>query len=102
MPRHDLADSAKANPGPEDYAWYAVGDECSLQMVELTPGAEWMLHMFKDKDLPLVGSFTVLSLEEDYSERKIEHEGLGHVVGTMRMNWFQYANTYVEGTETAE
>lgn len=102
VPRHDLADSSRANPGPEDYAWYAIGDECSLQLVKLTPGAEWMLHMFKAKDLPLVGAFTVLSLEEDYSVRKIEHEGLGHVVGTMRMDWFQYANAYVEGTKTAE
>lgn len=99
VPRHDLPDSVKANPGPEDHAWYAVGDECSLRLVDLTPGAEWMLQMFKAKDLPLVGAFTVMSLEEDYSVRRVEHEGLGHVVGTMRVDWFQYANAYIAGTE---
>ncbi len=97
VPRHDLADSAAANPGPEDYAWYAIGEECSLEITKLTPGAEWMLEMFKVKDLPLVGAFTVLTLEEDYSKRKMEFDGLGHVVGTMRVDWFQFANTYVEG-----
>ena len=99
VPRHDLADSVRANPGPGDFAWYAIGDEVSLQLVDLTPGGEWMLHMLKEKDLPLVGAFTVMSLEEDYSTRKIEYEGLGHVVGTMRIDWFQYANTYVRSTE---
>ena len=97
VPRIDLPDSAAANPGPEDYAWYAVGDECSLQIVDLTPGAEWMLEMLKAKDLPLIGAFTVMSLNDNYTERKVEHEGLGHVVGTMRVDWFQYANTYVKG-----
>jgi hypothetical protein len=99
VPRHDLADSVRANPGPDDYAWYAVGDEVALELVELNPGGEWMLHMLKAKDLPLVGAFTVMTLEEDYSQRKIEYEGLGHVVGTMRVEWFQYANTYVKASE---
>jgi len=99
VPRHDLPDSVKANPGPEDYAWYAIGDESSLQMVKLTPGAEWMLHLLKAKDLPLVGAFTVMSLEDDFAKRKMEYPGLGHVVGTMRVDWFQYANSYVEGTK---
>jgi len=40
----------------------------------------------------------MVSLEEEYSARKIEHEGLGHVVGTMKINWFKYANTFVEGS----
>lgn len=102
VPRHDLPDTVKANPGPEDYAWYAIGDVSALRLVDLTPGAEWMLHMFKAKDLPLVGAFTVLSLETDFPKRRVEHAGLGHVVGTMRVDWFQYANTYVEGTESAE
>lgn len=102
LPRHDLPDSARENPGPEDYAWYGIGDECSLRIVELTPGAEWMLHMFLEKDLPLVGAFTVLTLEEDYSERKVEYDRLGHVVGTMRVEWFQYANTYVKGSKDQE
>jgi len=89
IPRHDLADSVRANPGPKDFAWYAVGDETALRLVDLTPGGEWMLHLLKAKDLPLVGAFTVMSLDDDFTARREEYEGLGHVVGTMRVNWFQ-------------
>jgi len=96
VPRIGLADSVAANPGPEDYAWYAIGDECSLEIVELTKGGEFMLELLLAKDLPLIGAFTVTELEDEYKVRKIEHEGLGHVAGKMRVNWFQYANTYVE------
>jgi len=97
-PRHDLVEETALNPGAEDYAWYAIGDECSLEILELTPGAEWMLHMMLEKDLPLVGAFTVLSLETEYKLRKIEHEGLGHVVGAMKVNWFKFGNTFVEAS----
>jgi hypothetical protein len=96
QPRFDLPDSVKANPTEEDFAWYAIGDECFLEMVDLTPGAEWMMHMLLEKDLPLIGAFTVTELEETYRVRKEDREGLGHYVGKMRVNWFQYANTYVE------
>ena len=98
-PRHDLADSVKANPMAEDYAWYAVFAESSVEITELTDGADWMLHLLLDKDLPLIGSFSMLTLEEEYSKRKIEHDVLGHVVGTMKINWFKFANTFVEGSE---
>ncbi len=96
-PRFDLPDSVAANPTEEDFAWYAIGDECFLEIVDLTPGAEWMLQMLLDKDLPLIGAFTVTELEDTYRVRKVDHEGLGHYVGKMRVNWFQYANTYIEG-----
>jgi len=99
VPRHDLPDTVRANPGPKDFAWYAVGEETALQLVDVTPGADWMLRMLKTKDLPLVGAFTVMSLNDDYSERKVEYEQLGHVVGTMRVDWFQFANTFVRATE---
>jgi len=100
VPRHDLPDSARMNPTPgEDYAWYAVFPNASLQIVDLTDGGDWMLHMLKDKDLPLIGSFSLVSLDDEYADRKIEHEGLGHVVGTMKINWFKYANTFVQGSE---
>jgi hypothetical protein len=99
VPRHDLPDSAKANPSPEDFAWYAVFPESAVEIVELTEGADWMLHLLLDQNLPLVGSFSMLTLEEEYSKRKIEHDVLGHVVGTMKINWFKYANTFVEGSE---
>jgi len=98
VPRHDLADSVMANPSPEDYAWYAVFPESSLEIVKVSPGAAWMLHLMLDKDLPLIGSFSLLSLNDKYQERKIEHEGLGHVVGSMKINWFKYGNTFVEGS----
>ncbi len=99
MPRHDLADSARANPSAEDFAWYAVFPESAVEITELTSGAEWMLHLLKSQDLPLIGSFSMLTLEDEYAKRKIDHEGLGHVVGTMKINWFKYANTFVEGSE---
>ena len=99
-PRHDLADSVKMNPSAEDFAWYAVFPEACLEITDLTPGAEWMLHLFLEKDLPLIGSFSMLSLEDEYRVRKIDHEVLGHVIGTMKINWFKYGNTFVEGTES--
>jgi hypothetical protein len=98
MPRHDLADSVRMNPSDEDFGWYAVFENSSVEIVELTDGADWMMHLLLDKDLPLIGSFSMVSLEEEYSVRKIEHEGLGHMVGTMKINWFKYANTFVEGS----
>ena len=100
-PRHDLELAEGAVPDEKDYAWYVVGDECSLEVKDLTPGAEWMLDLLLDKDLPLIGAFTVLSLEDEYAKRKIEYEGLGHVVGTVKIIWFQYANTFVEGSESS-
>jgi hypothetical protein len=96
-PRHDLA--AGANPSPEDFAWYLIGDTSSLKIVGLTEGAEWMLHLLKDKDLPVIGAFTLLTLEEEWTMRRVEHPGLGHVVGTVRLDWFQYGNAYVAGFE---
>ncbi len=98
-PRHDLSDSVKANPGDEDYAWYAVFAESTVEIVDVTKGADWMLHMMLDKDLPLIGSFSLVSLEDEYSKRKIEHDGLGRVVGSMKINWFKFGNTFVEGSE---
>lgn len=100
LPRHDLA--AGAAPTPEDYAWYLIGDTSSLEVVQLTEGAEWMLHLLKDKDLPVIGAFTLMSLEEEWTKRRVEHPGLGHVVGKVRIDWFQYANTYVEGFENKD
>jgi hypothetical protein len=99
VPRHDLPDSVRMNPTDEDFAWYAVFENSSVEIVDLTPGAEWMLQLLIEKDLPLIGSFSLVSLEEEYSRRKIEHEGLGHVVGTMKINWFKYANSFVAGNE---
>jgi len=54
--------------------------------------------MMLEKDLPLIGSFSLLSLEDEYQKRKIEHDGLGRVVGTMKINWFKFGNTFVEGS----
>lgn len=99
-PRHDLA--AGAAPSPEDFAWYLIGDTSALEVVQLTEGAEWMLHLLKDKDLPVIGAFSLISLEEEWSKRRVEHPGLGHVVGTVRIDWFQYANTYVEGYDNKD
>ena len=99
-PRHDLA--AGATPSPEDYAWYLIGDTSSLEVTQLTDGAEWMLHLLKDKDLPVIGAFTLISLEDEWTKRRVEHPGLGHVVGKVRIDWFQYANAFVEGFENKD
>ncbi|MCB1184597.1 hypothetical protein KDM41_14295 [bacterium] len=99
MPRHDLADSVAMNPSAKDFAWYAVFPEATLEIVDLTDGAQWMMHLLLDKDLPLIGSFSLVSLNDNYQERKIEHEGLGRVVGTMKINWFKYGNTFVQASE---
>ncbi len=98
VPRHDLADSVKANPSAEDYGWYAVFAESTVEITDLTDGAEWMLTMMLEKDMPLIGSFSMLTLEDEYQKRKIEHDGLGRVVGTMKINWFKFGNTFVEGS----
>jgi len=99
-PRHDLAAGATASP--EDYAWYLIGDTSSLEIVGLTEGAAWMLHLLKDKDLPVIGAFSLMSLEDEWTKRRMEHPGLGHVVGTVRIDWFQYANAYIEGFENKD
>ncbi len=96
-PRVGLPDSVAANPSEEDMAWYLIGDISSLEVVDLAPGAEYMLELLKEKDLPLIGAFTVVELESEYQNRKIDHEGLGHVMGKVRVPWFQYANTYIQG-----
>jgi hypothetical protein len=96
-PKHTLPDSVQANPGPKDMAWYAVFENATLEIVELTPGADWMLHMLHDKDLPLVGCFTVTELIDSYADRKLEYGELGHIIGAVKINWFRYANSFVEG-----
>ncbi|MCP4572572.1 MAG: hypothetical protein GY838_09510 [bacterium] len=99
LPRYDLADSVKANPSPEDFAWYALFEETFMEIVDVTPGADWMLNVLIEKDLPLVGSFSVVSLEDQFTARRDVQEGYGHWLGTLKINWFKYANTFVEGSE---
>jgi hypothetical protein len=79
-------------------AWYAVFPDASLLIEDVTPGADWMLHLLHDKGYPLVGSFSVKSLYE-YRQRREEYPDIGHVVGTMKINWFRFGNTFVEGSE---
>ncbi len=94
-PRHDLPDSVRANPTEEDMAWYAVFEEATLEMVDLTPGGEYMMHLLLEKDLPLIGCFSMTSMAE-YSDRKVEYDDLGHVAGTVRIIWFRFANQFVQ------
>lgn len=96
-PRHDLTEEERENPGPEDMAFYAVFPQGTFQLVDLAPGADYMLHLLIAEDLPLVGSVSPKSWVEDYQQRRVEHEGLGHVVGELRINWFKYANTFIQG-----
>lgn len=96
-PKHDLSAEARLNPRPEDYAWYLIGAKGSLQVVDLTPGGDFMLHLLKSKELPLIGAFTLVALQEDVAARQISHPVIGHVVGMARLNWFEYANSYVQG-----
>jgi hypothetical protein len=98
VPRHDLPDSLLANPRPEDMAWYAVFPDATVLIEDLTPGAEWMLEMLKAKDYPLIGSFSMKELY-DRRVRRVDNETLGHIVGAMKVNWFRFGNTFVEGAE---
>jgi hypothetical protein len=99
VPRHDLTEEKKLTPEAGDYAWYADFENSCFEMVDIPENTEWMLNLLLEQDLPLIGCFSVVSLEDDYSLRKIEHDGLGHVVGSFQINWFKYASTYVKGTD---
>jgi hypothetical protein len=56
-----------------------------------------MLDLLIAKDLPLAASVSPATWVEDYQLRKEEHDVIGHVVGTLRLNWFKYANAFVQG-----
>ena len=97
VPKHDLSPEARLNPKPEDYAWYLIGNKGSLQVVDLTPGGNFMLHLVHAKELPLIGAFTLVALQDDAAARQVAHPEIGHVVGMARLTWFEYANSYVQG-----
>lgn len=83
---------------PQQMGWYAVFPNATLEIVDLSPGAEWMLEMLNAKHLPLQGSFTLTEVVDNYADRKVENGVLGHIVGKMKVNWFRYANTFIKGT----
>ena len=97
MPRHDLTEEQQANPAATDYSWYAVFPKSTFRIVNLDEGAPYMLELLKAQNLPLVGSFSLASIEDRRTERRKTHGDLGHVCGTMKINWFRYANTYIVG-----
>lgn len=78
--------------------WFAVFPNATIEMVDLSPGAEWMLELLAAKQLPLLGSFTLTEVFENYADRKADNGALGHLVGKMKVNWFRYANAVVRGT----
>lgn len=94
---HDLELEEGAEPTAEDMAYYVVLPLGSWKIVDMAPGADYMLDLLLAENLPLVGSVSPISWEEDYQARKVEHEVIGHVVGTIRINWFKYANGFVQG-----
>lgn len=98
-PAHDLPEELAGNPGPENYAWYAVFPESTFRLVDVGPGADYMLKMLKTENLPLVGSFSISSIVTDRRDRYRETEGLGHIVGEMKINWFKFGNTFVRGED---
>jgi len=98
MPRHDLSEEQLANPVASDYSWYAVFPKATFRIVELEEGAPYMLELLKAQNLPLVGSFSLVSVETRRVERRKTHGDLGHVCGTMKIKWFRYANTYIAGS----
>lgn len=99
VPAHDLPEEIAANPGPDNYAWYAIFPESTFRFVDVGPGADYMLELLKEENLPLVGSFSIASIIEDRRERYRETEGLGHIVGEMKINWFKFANTFIRGED---
>jgi hypothetical protein len=96
---HDVPEELAANPGPEHYSWYAVFEKSTFKIVDLGIGASWMMDLLTSENLPLIGSFSIASVEDTRVVRGKNHEGLGHVCGTMKVNWFKYANTFVNGSE---
>lgn len=99
VPRLDLSEEAAAVAGPADRDWYIVFPEASFKVVNLDPGAEYMLNLLLAKNLPLIGSFSVVSVVEGIVNRKKTYGDLGHVMGEMQINWFKYANTFVKGVD---
>ena len=97
MPRHDLSEEQQANPTVNDYSWYAVFPKSTFRIVDLEVGAGYILELLKARNLPLVGSFSLASFEDNRTERRKTYGDLGHVCGTMKINWFRFANAYVEG-----
>jgi hypothetical protein len=98
LPRHDLSATLRANPGPNDYSWYIVLDNATLRVVDLDPGANYMLQLLKEKNLPLVGSFSLMGVPESLLERTRSYGALRNVSGTIRINWFKVANTAIRGS----
>lgn len=94
-PRHDLEGEAAEAPGEGDYAWYAVFPESTFEIVDVEPGADYMLKLLKAKNLPLVGSFSISAFYDKYTDRVKTYGDLGHVIGQMKINWFRYANNFV-------
>ncbi len=90
MPHHGGAAGAQG--------WYAVFPNATIELVDMSPGADWMLEMLRAKGLPLIGSFTLTEVVDNYADRKVEHGALGHVIGKMRVNWFRYANNAIKGS----
>ena len=84
VPRLDLSEEAAAVAGPADRDWYIVFPKASFKVV---------------KNLPLIGSFSVVSVVEGIRDRKKTHGDLGHIMGEMQINWFKYANTFVNAVE---
>jgi len=96
---HDLPEEFAANPGPEHYSWYFVFEKSAFKIVDLGIGASWMMDLLIEQNLPLVGSFSISRVEENRPARNRNYDGLGHVCGDMKINWFKYANTFVDGTD---
>lgn len=98
MPRHDLSEEQQANPTAADYSWYAVFPAATFRIVDVEEGAPYMLELLKERNLPLVGSFSLVSFQDNRTERRKTYGDLGHICGTMKINWFRYANTYIAGS----
>ncbi len=96
-PRHTLTPEQRAAAGPRDHAWYAVFPNATFEVIELPEGAAWMIEMLRSKGLPIIGSFSLTEVVENYADRKVVHPGLGNVVGKMQINWFKYGNTFIKG-----
>jgi hypothetical protein len=99
VPRHDLSEEQQANATAADYSWYAVFPKATFRIVNLETGAGYLLELLKERNLPLVGSFSLVSVEDNRTERRKTYGDLGHICGTMRINWFRYANAYVVGSD---
>jgi hypothetical protein len=88
----------QSSDSPQSLAWFVSDGETAYRITQLTPGADFIFRYLRHRNFPFVGTVTFTSLEDDPELRKIDHPGIGHITGELKVNWFRVANSSVQGT----